>query len=104
MVENYFPIIIVFLVAAGFAFVSLIATHLFGPRVPNAVKMMPYESGIDQVGDTRIRVSIRFFLIALLFIIFDIEIVFLYPWAVVFKDFLSAGPFIFLKWLFFWLS
>ena len=49
MVENYFPIIIVFLVAAGFAFVSLIATHLFGPRVPSAVKMMPYESGIDQV-------------------------------------------------------
>jgi len=79
MVENYFPIIIVFLVAAGFAFVSLIATHLFGPRVPNAVKMMPYESGIDQVGDTRIRVSIRFFLIALLFIIFDIEIGADYP-------------------------
>ena len=97
MVENYFPIIIVFLVAAGFAFVSLILTHLLGPRVPNAVKMMPYESGIDQVGDTRIRISIRFFLIALLFIIFDIEIVFLYPWAVVFKDFLSAGPFIFFE-------
>ena len=97
MIENYFPIIIVFLVAAGFAFVSLIATHFFGPRVPNAVKMMPYESGVDQVGDTRIRFSIRFFLIALLFIIFDIEIVFLYPWAVVFKDFLSAGPFIFFE-------
>ena len=97
MVENYFPIIIVFLVAAGFAFVSLIATHLFGPRVPSAVKMMPYESGIDQVGDTRIRFSIRFFLIALLFIIFDIEIVFLYPWAVVFKDFISVGPFIFFE-------
>ncbi len=73
MIENYFPIIIVFLVAAGFAFVSLIATHLFGPRVPSAVKMMPYESGVDQVGDTRIRISIRFFLIALLFIVFDIE-------------------------------
>ena len=97
MVENYFPIIIVFLVAAGFAFVSLIGTHLFGPRVPNKVKMMPYESGIDQVGDTRIRFSIRFFLIALLFIIFDIEIGFLYPSAVVFKDFLSAGPFIFFE-------
>ena len=97
MVENYFPIIIVFLVAAGFAFVSLIATHLFGPRVPSAVKMMPYESGIDQVGDTRIRFSIRFFLIALLFIIFDIEIVFLYPWAVVFIVFISVGPFIFFE-------
>jgi NADH-quinone oxidoreductase subunit A len=56
---------------------------------------MPYESGVDQVGETRVRFSIRFFLIALLFIIFDIEIVFLYPWAVVFKDFLLEGPFIF---------
>ncbi len=97
MIENYLPILIVLVVAAGFAFVSLILTHLLGPRVPNAVKMMPYESGVDQVGETRIRFSIRFFMIALLFIIFDIEIIFLYPWAVVFKDFLSFGPFIFFE-------
>ncbi|HBN44894.1 MAG TPA: NADH-quinone oxidoreductase subunit A [Candidatus Marinimicrobia bacterium] len=97
MIENYFPILIVLIVAAGFAIFSLILTHLVGPRVTNAVKMMPYESGVDQVGKTRIRFSIRFFLIALLFIIFDIEIVFLYPWAVVFKDFLSAGSFIFFE-------
>ena len=58
---------------------------------------MPYESGVDPVGETRIRFSIRFFLIALLFIIFDIEIIFLYPWAVVFRSFLSAGPFIFFE-------
>ena len=95
MIEHYIPILIVFVVASGFAFGSLILTHLIGPRVPNSVKLMPYESGVDQVGETRVRFSIRFFLIALLFIIFDIEIVFLYPWAVVFKDFLSAGPFIF---------
>ena len=82
MIENYIPILIVFVVASGFAFGSLILTHLLGPRVPNSVKLMPYESGVDQVGDTRIRFSIRFFLIALLFIIFDIEIVFLYPWTV----------------------
>tara|TARA_B100000678_G_scaffold38399_1_gene28123 strand:+ start:136 stop:504 length:369 start_codon:yes stop_codon:yes gene_type:complete len=98
MIENYFPIFIVFIVAAGFTFVSLIATHLIGPRINNPVKMMPYESGVDPVGETRIRFSIRFFLIALLFIIFDIEIVFLYPWAVVFKDFLSnSGAFIFFE-------
>ena len=97
MAENYLPILVIFVLAAGFAFVSLIITHLVGPRVTNAVKMMPYESGVDQVGKTRIRFSIRFFLIALLFIIFDIEIVFLYPWAVVFKDFLSAGSFIFFE-------
>ena len=98
MIENYFPIFIVFIVAAGFVSVSLIATHLIGPRINNPVKMMPYESGVDPVGETRIRFSIRFFLIALLFIIFDIEIVFLYPWAVVFKDFLSnSGAFIFFE-------
>ena len=97
MIENYLPIFVVFIVAAGFTYVSLIMTHLMGPRVHNPVKMMPYESGVDPVGETRVRFSIRFFMIALLFIIFDIEIIFLYPWAVVFEDFLAAGPFIFFE-------
>ena len=98
MIENYLPILITLVLVAGFVFVSLILTHLVGPKIPNTVKMMPYESGVDPVGETRIRFSIRFFLIALLFIIFDIEIVFLYPWAVVFKDFLSnSGAFIFFE-------
>ena len=96
MLENYLPFVVVFVLVAGFVFVSLIMTHLIGPRVYNPVKMMPYESGVDQVGETRIRFSIRFFLIALLFIIFDIEIIFLYPWAIIFNDFLSFGPFIFI--------
>jgi NADH-quinone oxidoreductase subunit A len=97
MIENYLPILIVFILAASFVFVSLILSHFVGPRIYNKVKMMPYESGVDPVGETRIRFSIRFFLIALLFIIFDIEIVFLYPWAVVFKDFLTMGSFIFFE-------
>ena len=97
MIENYLPILITFILAAGFVSVSLIQTHFVGPRINNKVKMMPYESGVDPVGETRIRFSIRFFLIALLFIIFDIEIVFLYPWAVVFKDFLTMGSFIFFE-------
>ena len=97
MIENYLPILVVFVVVAGFVFVSLVVSHFVGPRIYNPVKMMPYESGVDQVGETRIRFSIRFFLIALLFIIFDIEIIFLYPWAVVFKDFLSMGSLIFFE-------
>ena len=97
MLENYLPIVVVFVLVSGFVFVSLIMTHLIGPRVYNPVKMMPYESGVDQVGETRIRFSIRFFLIALLFIIFDVEIIFLYPWAIIFNDFLSFGPFIFIE-------
>ena len=97
MIENYLPILIVFILAVSFVFASLILSHFVGPRINNKVKMMPYESGVDPVGETRIRFSIRFFLIALLFIIFDIEIVFLYPWAVVFKDFLTMGSFIFFE-------
>ena len=74
MIENYFPILIVLILVSGFAFVSLILSHFIGPKIPNTVKMMPYESGVDPVGETRIRFSIRFFLIALLFIIFGLFI------------------------------
>ena len=57
MIENYLPILIVFILVSGFVFVSLIVTHLVGPRIYNPIKMMPYESGVDQVGETRIRFS-----------------------------------------------
>ena len=97
MIENYLPILVVFILASAFVCISLIATHYFGPRVKSAVKDMPYESGVDLIGETRVRLSIKYFLIALMFIIFDIEIVFLFPWAVVFKDFLQYGTFIFIE-------
>ena len=95
MLVDYLPIVILMLVAGGFAAVSLAATHLFGPRRPNPVKLSPYESGIPPVGDARLRFSVKFYLVAMLFIIFDIEVVFLYPWAVVFKELLAQGTFIF---------
>ena len=95
MINDYLPILLVFLLAAGFAGLSLVMTHIIGPKIKNPIKDMAYESGVDPIGSTKIRFSIKYFIIALLFIIFDIEIVFLIPWAVVFKDFLSAGPFIF---------
>ena len=66
-------------------------------KLKTLVCLVILESGVDPVGETRVRFSIRFFMIALLFIIFDIEIIFLYPWAVVFEDFLAAGPFIFFE-------
>ena len=62
-----------------------------GPREPNKSKLSAYESGVQPVGDTRQRFSIRFDLIAMLFIIFDIEVIFLYPWALVFKKFIRDG-------------
>jgi NADH-quinone oxidoreductase subunit A len=95
MLVDYLPIVILMLVAGGFAVATLAATHLFGPRRPNPVKLSPYESGVPPVGDARLRFSVKFYLVAMLFIIFDIEVVFLYPWAVVFKELLAQGTFIF---------
>ena len=97
MIADYLPILIVFFLASAFVSVSLIATHYFGPKVKNPVKDLPYESGVDLIGETRVQLSIKYFLIALMFIIFDIEIVFLFPWAVVFRDFLQYGAFIFIE-------
>ena len=87
-----------------FAAVNLSLTHLLGPKKPTRVKLSVYESGVQPVGDARQRFSIRFDLIAMLFIIFDIEVVFLYPWAVVFKTFAeneSSGLFILIEMLVF---
>jgi NADH-quinone oxidoreductase subunit A len=72
------------LVATGLAGAILVLTHLLGPKRVGPRKHAPYESGMEPVGDTRRRFSVRFYLIAVLFLVFDVEIVFLYPWAVLF--------------------
>ena len=82
----FVPILIMVVVAVGFAAFTLIASHYLGRRVYDPAKMMPYECGITPVGNARERFHARFYLVAMLFIVFDIEIVFLYPWAVVFKQ------------------
>ena len=99
---DYLPIVFLGLFAVLFAGVNLALTHLLGPKKPTRVKLSVYESGVQPVGDARQRFSIRFDLIAMLFIIFDIEVVFLYPWAVVFKK-MSAdnGLFILIEMLVF---
>lgn len=91
---DYLPILMVAIFAFGFTGFILVIAHYVGPRKYDPVKEITYESGIDPVGDARFRFNIKFYLIAMLFIIFDIEIVFLYPWAVVFKDLLLVGNFI----------
>lgn len=82
---DYLPILILLVVAVGFAAVNLIISHLLGPKRPTRVKLEPYECGMEAVGDARLRFSVRFYLIAMLFILFDVEAIFLYPWAVVFR-------------------
>lgn len=69
-------------VLIGFVLSTLIAAHLIGPRKKTAVKQMPYESGMDPVGDARQPFDVKFYLVAILFLVFDVELLFLYPWAV----------------------
>ncbi len=97
MIEDYVPIFFVFVLAVTFVLSVLGLTHFLGPRAKSPAKSMAYESGVDPIAASRIRFSVKYFLVGLLFIIFDIEIVYLFPWAVVFKEFLSAGSFIFLE-------
>lgn len=79
----YYPIFIYLIAVVGFVVSSLILTHLVGPKRKTPVKMMPYESGMDPVGDARQRFDVKFYMIAILFLVFDVELLFLYPWAVV---------------------
>ena len=91
MFGAYLPIVLLVVVAALFGLVSLALSSVIGQKKPSAVKLAPYECGCDPVGTARERFSIKFYLIAMLFILFDIEAVFLYPWAVVFQKFIGAG-------------
>lgn len=86
MLSSYLPIFVVLTIATFLALLILILSTIVGNRKPTKVKLMPYECGVDPIGSARSRFSIRFFIIAMLFIIFDIEVVFLYPWAIIFKD------------------
>lgn len=79
---TYQPILIYILVLVGFVTVTLLMAHLIGPRKRTAVKEMPYESGMDPIGDARQPFDVKFYLVAILFLVFDIELLFMYPWAV----------------------
>jgi NADH-quinone oxidoreductase subunit A len=84
--EQYFPVLVQALLAMALAAGLLTVSYLLGKRVRNRVKDTPYESGIMPTGDARQRFSVKFYLVAMLFILFDIEAIFLYPWVVVFRD------------------
>jgi NADH-quinone oxidoreductase subunit A len=81
-VPSQLPILIYLIAVIGFAAVSLILPHVVAPKRPTRTKDMPYESGMDPVGDARKPFDIKFYLIAILFLVFDIELLFVYPWAV----------------------
>jgi NADH-quinone oxidoreductase subunit A len=85
MPAEYIPIVIFLLLAISFPVVSLMAAKLVRPSSPFAEKLMPYECGIDPEQDARGRYSVRFYIVAILFVIFDVETIFLFPWAVQFR-------------------
>ncbi|NUN07617.1 MAG: NADH-quinone oxidoreductase subunit A [Ignavibacteriaceae bacterium] len=85
MLVEYIPLFLVIAFAIVFAFGTVFSSKIFGPQRPNPEKLSTYESGVQPVGTTHERMSVKYYLVAMLFIIFDLEVIFVYPWAVQFK-------------------
>src|SRR5882672_4998447 len=84
--QGWFSILIMIALGAGFALISVLLSNVLGPSHPTAEKSAPYECGMPPVGDARERQSVKFYLVAMIFLLFDIEVAFLYPWAVSLRD------------------
>src|SRR5262245_65697490 len=84
--STYYPIFLYTVVVIGFAVSAVVAAHLMGPKKTTPVKQMPYESGMDPIGDARQRFDVRFYLVAILFLVFDVELLFLYPWTATYQE------------------
>ena len=84
--KDFLPIIFQIIVALGFVVVTLTATHFLGPKRKTSDKLSTFEAGVKVVGNARQPFSIKYFLVAILFVLFDIEVIFMYPWAVNFKE------------------
>lgn len=87
MLDSYVPILMMMIGAIGFAIINVLASKVLGPKKPNPEKLSTYESGVEPFGSAHSKFSVKYYMAAMLFILFDIEIVFMYPWAVVFKSF-----------------
>jgi NADH-quinone oxidoreductase subunit A len=84
--QDFIPIIFQIIVALGFVVVTLVATHFLGPKRKTKDKLSTFEAGVKSIGNARQPFSIKYFLVAILFVLFDIEVIFMYPWAVNFKE------------------
>src|SRR5687768_7485456 len=84
---NYIPIIFQILVALGFVVGTMFVTHAIGPKRKTSDKLTSFEAGIESIGNARQPFSIKYFLVAILFVLFDVEVIFMYPWAVNFREF-----------------
>ena len=86
MLAGYFPIFAMLVLVAGFAALNLLVSSLLGRRRRSVVKDSPYECGVEAVGDARVRFSVKFYMVAISFIIFDLEVAFLFPWAIALRE------------------
>ena len=91
MPVNFLPIIFQMIVAVGFVVGTMFVTHKIGPKRATKDKLTPFESGIEVIGNARTPISIKYFLVAILFVLFDVEVIFMYPWAVNFKALGTSG-------------
>jgi NADH-quinone oxidoreductase subunit A len=96
---NYIPILLIFVLAAGLATVIIFLSRFVGRHRPTKEKLEPYECGVEPVGNARERQSVKFYLVAMVFLLFDIEIIFLVPWAVIFKNALNDPTYQPLRWV-----
>jgi len=83
--SSYLPVLFMFIAALGFVVTTMLATHLLGPKKKSPIKSEAFECGIEPEGNARMPFSIKYFLVAILFVLFDVEVIFMYPWAVNFK-------------------
>ena len=91
MPVNFLPIIFQMIVAVGFVVIVMYFTHKLGPKRSTKDKLTPFESGIEVIGNARTPMSIKYFLVAILFVLFDVEVIFMYPWAVNFRELKTEG-------------
>jgi NADH-quinone oxidoreductase subunit A len=91
MPQDYIPILIQSLVVLGFVITTMLATHFLGPKRSSVAKLENFECGIEGMGNARSPFSVKYFLIAILFVLFDVEVIFMYPWAVNFKELGKSG-------------
>ena len=88
---DYAAIFVQFIVAAGFVISAILAAQYFGPKRGGKIKMSSFECGLDSIGNARLPFSVKYFLVAILFVLFDVEVIFFYPWAVNFRELGETG-------------
>jgi len=102
MIQQLAPILVLIAVVVIFSVVAIFLTSLTGPKKnPTIAKQMPYECGVPGINVRTTKFPVKFYLTAILFILFDIEVIFLYPWALVFSDLLKKSPFVFIEMMIF---